>query len=178
MKNILLILLTFSALGIRAQSYNFLGEYDWRGTPLYLEAEGDNVSVETLEMISNSLPESYPVPDYNPQYITSGYDTDIKLNDDADVWITFISEGAGYRNVLGFYKYDLENPLTSNPTKDYWKLTAKEIINSIELYDAIGRKVLYLTPKSETSEINATLLANGVYILKINSKKTIRLIKR
>lgn len=118
MKKILLILLTFSALGIRAQSYNFLGEYDWRGTPLYLEAEGDNVSVETLEMISNSLPESYPVPDYNPQYITSGYDTDIKLNDDADVWITFISEGAGYRNVLGFYTYDLENPLTSNPTKE------------------------------------------------------------
>ena len=65
-----------------------------------------------------------------------------------------------------------------NPTKEYWKLTAKEIINSIELYDAIGRKVLYLTPKSETSEINATLLANGVYILKINCKKTIRLIKR
>ncbi len=118
MKNILLILLTFSALGIRAQSYNFLGEYDWRGTPLYLEAELDNVSIETLEMISNSLPESYPVPDYNPQYITSGYDTDIKLNDDADVWITFISEGAGYRNVLGFYTYDLENPLTSNPTKE------------------------------------------------------------
>ena len=64
-----------------------------------------------------------------------------------------------------------------NPTKDYWKLTAKETINSIKLYDAIGRKVLYLTPKSETSEIDATLLANGVYILIINNRKTIRLIK-
>lgn len=100
MKNILLILLTLSALGIRAQSYNFSGEYDWRETPLYLEAELDNVSIETLEMISNSLPESYPVPDYNPQYITSGYDTDIKLNDDVDVWIIFISEGASYRFLI------------------------------------------------------------------------------
>ena len=64
-----------------------------------------------------------------------------------------------------------------NPTQDYWKLTASEIINSIELYDSIGRKVLYLTPKSETLDINAALLANGVYILIINNKKTIRLIK-
>ena len=64
-----------------------------------------------------------------------------------------------------------------NPTKNYWKLTAKETINSIKLYDGIGRKVLYLTPKSETSEIDATLLANGVYILIINNRKTIRLIK-
>lgn len=64
-----------------------------------------------------------------------------------------------------------------NPTQDYWKLTAKEIINSIELYDSIGRKVLYLTPKSETLEINASTFDNGVYILIINNKKTIRLIK-
>ncbi|MEN8834397.1 MAG: hypothetical protein ABF265_00110 [Polaribacter sp.] len=118
MKKIVLILLTFSSLALRAQSYNFLGEYDWRGTPLYLEAERDTVSIETLEMISNSLPESYPVPDYNPQYITSKYDTDIKLTKDADVWITFISEGAGYRNVLGFYTYDLENPQSTNPTAE------------------------------------------------------------
>jgi glycosyltransferase involved in cell wall biosynthesis len=118
MKKIVLILLTFSSLALRAQSYNFLGEYDWRGTPLYLEAERDTVSIETVEMISNSLPESYPVPDYNPQYITSGYDTDIKLTKDADVWITFISEGAGYRNVLGFYTYDLENPQSTNPTAE------------------------------------------------------------
>lgn len=118
MKKIAIILLTFSALALRAQSYNFLGEYDWRGTPLYLESDRDFVSYLTLEMISNSLPESYPVPDYNPQYITSGYDTDIKLTKDADVWITFISEGAGYRNVLGFYTYDLENPQSVKPTPE------------------------------------------------------------
>ena len=61
-----------------------------------------------------------------------------------------------------------------NPTQDYWKITAKETINTIELYDATGRKVLYLTPKSETLEINATLLAKGVYLLKINNKKVLR----
>ncbi len=95
---------------ITAQNYNYLGEYTSNGTPLYLETPGDAVSVETQEMISNSLPESYPVPDYNPHYITSGYDTDVILESKADVWVTFISEGAGYRNVLGFYTYDVNNP--------------------------------------------------------------------
>lgn len=118
MKKLLLFIFTVAALGVKAQMYNFLGDYDSMGTPLYLEEERDVVSIATLEMISNSLPESYPVPDFNPQYISSGYDTDIKLNADADVWITFISEGAGYKNVLGFYTYDLENPRPTTPAKE------------------------------------------------------------
>lgn len=118
MKKLLLILLTTAVTSLQAQSYKFLGEYTSNGTPLYLETPGDNVSIETLEMINNSLPESYPVPDYNPQYITAGYDTDIKITKEADVWVTFVSEGAGYKNVLGFYTYDLNNPLTTKPTKD------------------------------------------------------------
>lgn len=103
---------------LTAQNYQYLGDFTSNGTPLYLENPGDYVSVETQEMISNSLPESYPVPDYNPQYITSGYDTDIKLTDNADVWVTFVSEGAGYRNVLGYYTYDLDNPLTTAPSTE------------------------------------------------------------
>jgi len=118
MKKILLILISTFFTSLNAQNYQYLGNYTSNGTPLYLENPGDVVSVDTQEMISNSLPESYPVPDYNPQYITSGYDTDIKINSDADVWVTFVSEGAGYRNVLGFYTYDLNNPIVSPPNKE------------------------------------------------------------
>lgn len=116
MKKIILVLLVIATTTLQAQTYTYLGDYTFNGTPKYLENPGDNVSVETREMISNSLPESYPVPDYNPQYITSGYDTDIKITKDADVWVTFVAEGAGYRNVLGFYTYDLENPITEKPS--------------------------------------------------------------
>ncbi len=100
---------------LNAQNYQFLGSYTSNGTPLYLENPGDVVSAETLEMISNSLPESYPVPDYNPHYISSGYDTDVILTQAAEVWVTFISEGAGYRNVLGFYTYDVTSPSSTAP---------------------------------------------------------------
>ncbi|MDC1162500.1 DUF4114 domain-containing protein [Tenacibaculum sp.] len=118
MKNILLIFIILYVSYSNAQDYQYLGSYTSNGTPNYLENPGDIVSVETQEMISNSLPESYPVPDYNPQYITAGYDTNIEIYSTTDVWVTFVSEGAGYRNVLGFYTYDLNNPLTTAPNKE------------------------------------------------------------
>ena len=115
MKKILLFISICFAITASAQNYQYLGNFTSNGTPLYLESVGDQVSIETLEMISNSLPESYPVPDYNPHYISSGYDTDLIINEAADVWITFVSEGAGYRNVLGFYTYDINNPSPTAP---------------------------------------------------------------
>lgn len=115
MKHKLLLICSVLTMIGSAQNYQFLGDYTSNGTPLYLESPGDNVSVETLQMIDNSLPESYPVPDYNPHYISSGYDTDVQLSENADVWVTFISEGAGYRNVLGFYTYDVNNPSLTAP---------------------------------------------------------------
>ena len=115
-QKLLLVCILFSTL-IFSQNYQYLGGYTSNGTPLYL-AENDVVSAETLELIDSSLPESYPVPEYNPHYISSGYDTDILLEENAEVWVTFISEGAGYKNVLGFYTYDINNPLSQAPSSD------------------------------------------------------------
>ena len=113
-KQLLLLSLCLSAI-TNAQNYQYLGSYSSNGVPNYLEPIGDNVDVATLEMISNSLPESYPVPDYNPHYISSGYDTDLIIDAQADVWVTFVSEGAGYKNVLGYYTYDINNPPITAP---------------------------------------------------------------
>jgi hypothetical protein len=115
MKKLLLLLCLCLSTTINAQNYQYLGSYSANGVPDYLEPIGDTVDVATLEMISSSLPESYPVPDYNPHYISSGYDTDLIIDDLADVWVTFVSEGAGYKNVLGFYTYDVNNPPATAP---------------------------------------------------------------
>ncbi len=97
------------------EQYQYLGNYTSDGTPQYL-AENDVVSQETLDMIASALPEGYPVPEYNPHYITSGYDSDLRLSEMADLWVTFVGEGAGYRNTLGFYTYDLNDPAPAPPT--------------------------------------------------------------
>nr|WP_315156146.1 DUF4114 domain-containing protein [uncultured Flavobacterium sp.] len=115
MKTALLFLaLLFTTLGY-TQGFNFLGSYTSDGTPKYF-ATSDVINNATLTLVSNSLPENYPVPTYNPQYISSGYDTNIVVSQPADVWVTFVSEGAGYKNVLGFYTYNINNPPTTAPT--------------------------------------------------------------
>ncbi len=97
--------------------YNYLGDYTADGTPLYLD-ERDVITQETLDTINNALPEGYPVPDFNPHYISSGYDTDVTVQEQTDIWITFISEGAGYKNTLGFYTYDSNDPSPSMPAPE------------------------------------------------------------
>lgn len=94
--------------------YRYLGDFNSEGTPLYLE-QNDIITPETLKQINNALPESYPVPDFNPHYISSGYNTNVNVKEQTEVWVTFVSEGAGYKNTLGFYTYDIQNPLTTSP---------------------------------------------------------------
>jgi hypothetical protein len=92
--------------------FRYLGTYNGLGVPNYLEPVNDVVPTAFLDNIAASLPERYPVPTYHPQYITAGTETDISLTAEADVWVTFVSDGAGYRNVLGFYTYTGTAPTT------------------------------------------------------------------
>lgn len=115
MRRYLLLISLFICSASFGQNYNFLGPYTSDGTPKYF-VTSDVITSQTLNLVQNSLPESFPVPVYNPQYISSGYDTDLIIEKYADVWVTFVSEGAGYKNVLGFYTYDINNPPTTKPT--------------------------------------------------------------
>lgn len=110
---IIMVSLSLAILPCLAQ-YKYLGKYTADGTPLYFVTR-DIIPTSTLDKIKLALPEYYQVPKYNPQYISSGYETDIRLVDSAAVYITFVGEGAGYRSTLGFYTYPLNAPRTQAP---------------------------------------------------------------
>jgi hypothetical protein len=114
---IVLILLVFCNIGF-SQSYTYLASRNNQGVPSNLIFPRDVVSNTFLNTVKASLPEGYPVPSYNPHYITSGTQTNIEITgvDSSDVWITFVHEGAGYVNSLGFYTYNINNPPTTAPT--------------------------------------------------------------
>ena len=107
-----------AVIPVRDPAYHYLGTYTSNGTPQYVEDPSDVVSAATQKTISNSLPDNYPVPKYNPQYITSNFDTNLKIEGSTDVLVTFVSEGVDAKNALGFYTYDINNPSTTVPTKD------------------------------------------------------------
>lgn len=90
-------------------TYTYLGTYNSQGIPDYLTVN-DTFDALFLTDVNYTLPEQAPVPSYHPEYLASGNATEISVTEDADVWITFVHEGAGWKNSLGYYVYDLNNP--------------------------------------------------------------------
>lgn len=93
-----------------ANGVTYMGTYGSQGVPNYLEPVNDYIPQDLLDLVNNSLPERYPVPTNNPQYLSDGVISDTRLSEEADVWVTFVHEGAGYLNSLGYYVYDVSNP--------------------------------------------------------------------
>ncbi|MFY0606791.1 MAG: LruC domain-containing protein [Cyclobacteriaceae bacterium] len=96
-----------------ATNYQALGTFNSSGVPNYLESERDIITADMLSFINASLPEGRPVPTYHPKYIVESAQTNLVITETADVWMTFVHEGAGYRNILGFYTYPTGNPPNS-----------------------------------------------------------------
>lgn len=94
---------SLKSAGISA--YNYLGDYNSTGVPDYLVAS-DQIEQNLLDDVNASLPEYKKVPEVNPEFIASSTETNLVITKKADVWVTFVSEGAGYRNALGYYSYE------------------------------------------------------------------------
>lgn len=97
--------------GVKTETkFSYLGDYTADGRPNYLTMPGDEISADLLENINASLPETKQVPKLHPEYLAAGTTSNIVITEDAEVWLTFTHEGAGYKNSLGFYTYDSKNP--------------------------------------------------------------------
>ena len=90
--------------------FEYMGTFDNEGIPDYLEADRDVLGSDFLADIKASLAEGRSVPQYRRDYLADGSNTNIILLKDGDVRIAFVHEGATYRNVLGYYTYDSNNP--------------------------------------------------------------------
>ncbi|MFT5077402.1 MAG: putative secreted protein, partial [Flavobacteriaceae bacterium] len=69
-----------------------------------------------------------------------------------------------------------------NPTENGWNIKSmNEAINSIQVYDILGKVVLTMNPNANEAQIDASGLNTGLYFAKVNSavgSKTIKLIKK
>ncbi len=109
MTYILFLALSISLWG-QTTIYNTLGTWSSNGVPNYLVSPNDVISADLLSRITASLPESKNILSHHPNYISSNVQSNLLLTEACDVWVTFITEGAGYLNTLGFYTYQNGNP--------------------------------------------------------------------
>ena len=90
-----------------------LGAWNTYGVPDYLENENDFISQDFLQNVNASLPEYSPLPQSHPQYLANDGDANLEILENGEVWVTFVHEGAGWHNTLGYYTY----PTGSTPTQ-------------------------------------------------------------
>ncbi len=67
-----------------------------------------------------------------------------------------------------------------NPTNGDWNMSSSNTINTVEVYDILGKQVLSLSPNSNEIAIDATSLKTGIYFARIegaNGSKTIKLVR-
>ncbi|WP_354332069.1 LruC domain-containing protein [Pedobacter sp. CG_S7] len=76
--------------------------YDAYGRPLALEAVDNFDFVALMQQMNIALPERKVV---NPKFIHTEAPANLSITSLADVWITFMHEGADYRNTLAYYTY-------------------------------------------------------------------------
>ena len=91
-------------------TYTPLGTYDGGGRPNYLEAEKGTVSANLLSYINATLPENINVKNVYPQYVSNNSTEHLNVVELSDIWITFVHEGAGNLNTVGYYTYPTNNP--------------------------------------------------------------------
>ncbi len=90
----------------------FLSEYNNNGVPDNL-TEDHIVGEQFMEDLNKSLPERVALYESHPEYLDPENDLDLILEETADVWVTFVHEGAALKNSVGFYTYDINNPPSS-----------------------------------------------------------------
>lgn len=149
-----------SFAGTAATSYVSMGNTDSYGRPKYLTTS-DVISSTLLSFINASLPEGTPLTKSHPQYLTDAATGTVNVTAKSDVWITFVSEGAGYANAIGYYTY----PTGSAPTKPSDITTVNVAFPNASAYGSggnmrAGDKVKLGTFEAGTS-IGFVLLANG-----------------
>lgn len=141
--------------------YQAIGTFNSFGTPNYLLNPPDVVSVSCRNDITATLPERRNIPIYNPRLISAGRPETIALTASSDVWISFVDEGAGYQNILGYYTFPTNSPLSTAPTPTQVRIifpNASKFDFGGELKE--GDKV-YLGNFPANTSIGFVLLAHG-----------------
>ena len=81
-----------------------LGSWNNSGIPNYFVGN-DLISNAFLADINASLPERIQLSTSHPDYLKSEDDGSLVLEKDAEVWVTFVHEGAGFMNTLAYYTH-------------------------------------------------------------------------
>lgn len=91
--------------------FYFLGKFDDNGISEYINNASSGVGFdetisEYISVINELLPEYRKMHHANPNWLV---DNSFDIIETTEIKISFVDEGAGYRNAVGYYIYDTDN---------------------------------------------------------------------
>lgn len=86
-----------------------LSPFDNAGLPTEL-LTADLMTQAFKSKIVAALPEQTSVPATNPDYLKDASKANIKLVDSCELWVSFVTEGAAYKNTMGYFYYPTNTP--------------------------------------------------------------------
>ena len=96
-------------------------------------------------------------------------------NGNAAATVTRIVTVEDALSVVEIEKIELD--IFPNPTSNIWQIKSSKMIESFDLFDITGKRLIYKKTLSNDFQIDATSLPDGVYLILINNNKMVRLIK-
>lgn len=152
--------------------YSYMGTYDSWGRPNYLDPVADVITAGFLSRLNASLPEASDLPSRSPSFFHPNVNLNVHVTQTADVWITFVSEGAGFRNALGYFKYPTNNPPANAAAIDtvFYVFPNSSLVNSSGNLRS-GDRVKIGRFNAGTS-IGFVLVADGFNGTAVNSNNT------
>jgi len=92
--------------------YKTITTYNNMGTPDGMEEDIEVCSQLLPNIYANVLPEQQNAMTAHPEYFQNTV-KDLRISEETELYLTFIDEGAGYKNVLGYYTYQEGSEPTS-----------------------------------------------------------------
>ncbi|AWA29761.1 hypothetical protein HYN48_06540 [Flavobacterium magnum] len=145
-----------------------------------LEVEGENISWWDAPTEGNELPDTTPLVNGLTYYAQSENvngcpNTENRMA--AQRLAVTVTQVA-----LGTAEFDNSTfTVAPNPVKDILRVNFSQNINSLEVYNLIGQRVLHAAPGTPHAQINLSGLPAGGYLMQINAGdnvKTVKLVKQ
>ena len=157
--------------------YSFVAD----GPEVFVITDAPNFSI--LEGSCGSLTEVECNPSSNTAItVTSGNTYYVRITDDGTIRrapgdFTFRISGSVFSNndfILSDFK------VSPNPTKNVWEVNASVNIDTINVFDILGKRVISLSPNNQKVSIDASNLRTGIYLAQFSSNgatKTVKLVR-
>jgi len=109
----------FSAKPGQTVGQTYLLNHDSAGIPLDLDQNLVSVDAALMKRIADTLPEQKDIRTQSQNLIADDDSAVVQLIKPADVWLTFLHEGAAAKNVFGYFTYPEGQPPQSAAAIDH-----------------------------------------------------------